>query len=542
MSCLFISPRAQGGFSFQTFRNWNSPDFVFLDSARDRVAAEASPILNSGIYHYWSNPVAFDQQEDGSGSLVKGIHSIHIAGEYSAWKSASLGLEIPIYQLNYHKRGEIFALGDLRAFSHMELSGNLFNAGIKLVATPSLYAPTGNPSYHLSNPNGGAGIGLGAEKRLGSFLVVANAGIDHFPGASFGNVNYHSQIFGGLGIRRAISSKWTVQFETFGRLIHDLRTGDIYAGGRYQMSSERDLFFGASLASTDFDGSPIYRILFGLLWTPSTTKVITRRVHTKVETVQKIQTIYDCGPKVYSGRFRGRELSVDEKRDFKTRKPLPYSSTASHRLSTLRLGGKNAITTAGVPYIKNAQVLFAVDLPDLPTRASIISIRALELVIDVNKWWNPAKEKADMICLVEEKICSGDIIDQQKYAESVNFKFFAGKEPPNDFFARQISAATKTESGGVSLSRVKLALPLERLIENSTYPDKLNLIYPEQDSRTTADYKTLYFAVANDIYVYKDVVLNVELNVQVCSESRPKPTTETFEEESKVFEEELPGE
>jgi len=479
--------------------------------------------------------VAFDQREDGSGNLVTSINSINLGTEYAPKNNLAFGLEMPIHQLNFYRKGETFALGDARLFSKINLTENFLNHGIKLSAIPSAYIPTGNNALYLSNTSGGAGFNLSAEKRLGSYTILASAGADHFPHASYGNVNYQNQLLGGLGVKKSISERWSLQFEAFGREIKNIRTGDFYLGSSCNLSQDRKILFGASLASTDFKVDPSYRLMLGFQWTPTPQKVITERVHTKVETVQKIKTVYDCGPRKFSQSYLGRALTEAEKRAYKTTKPLPYVSQPSRPMGTLRLGGKNAMTDQGIFYVENAQVLFAVDVPNLPNRESVISVKNLDLVIEINKLWKGEERGTDILCLLEQKVCSGDVPTQKPDSENINYNFFEGKEPPNDFFIRQLSVPPRTDDVGVRLSQHKLKLPIEKLIENSVFGDKLSFIYPTDGS--TPNGKTLYFSVANNIYVHPNVRLNVELSVQVCTATSPKPMRETIHQESKVLEE-----
>jgi hypothetical protein len=115
LGLLAVCPAAKAEFNFQTYRNRNSADFTFLDSARDPSKAETNPSSTSIVYHYFYNPVGYDQGEDGRGSLVSGVHNINVASEYVVSPKFSLGVDMPMHQVVYHNEGSVFALGDLRA-------------------------------------------------------------------------------------------------------------------------------------------------------------------------------------------------------------------------------------------------------------------------------------------------------------------------------------------------------------------------------------------------------------------------------------------
>jgi hypothetical protein len=131
-----------------------------------------------------------------------------------------------------------------------------------------------------------------------------------------------------------------------------------------------------------------------------------------------------------------------------------------------------------------------------------------------------------MICLLEQKICSGDYPRSGSYSTNINKTFFDGKEPPNDNFSRMID---KSDKGSIRL-------PIDKILENSTGSDLEDLIYVDSSNKEHNG-KTLYFAVARNLAVERGVRLDVSMTVQVCKAGVAKPTVETFEQESKVIHE-----
>lgn len=514
-------------FSFETFQNRNSPDFVLLDSTRETVDLYASPFLNSVTYQYHKNPILYDQGEDGKGSLVSSIQSLNLTTEYLGWKNFSLGVEISFHQLNYYSQGVRFALGDTRVFSKIKIFGERYSSFGKYYFVPSVYAPTGNRDLLLSNAKGGVGGNFILEKNMGSVLTVANLGIDYFPKASFRNLNYETQVYAGLAAAFHLTEKWNASIEWMGRKTQSARTGDIYAGGQYRFSSESAVRFGGSVASTKTAKDDMeYRLLIGASWSPSGVKVVTEKVNTKIETIQKIETTNDCRPKIYNKKFVGRALTNSEKNNFVNKKLLPYISQKNNRVDIFSPGQSSGVTPEHKNnYVKNAQVLFAIDIVDLPERSTVVMLKSLDLSLSINKLWTPGEENTDMICLLKEKVCSGDIYQQKERAENINQDFFHGKEPPNDFFARQVSGPDEMSAEIRELSKGQLRLPISKLIENSTSNSPIDLIYSS---------KTLYFAVTHDIFVRRKIELNAEISANSCVETVAKPQVETRVEENKT--------
>lgn len=528
MAGLALGEIALASFNFQTYQNRNSPDFTFLDSTRSGDEITLNPMSHSAIYQYFYNPIGFDRQEDGHGTLVPSLQSLNLTSEYNFSKTWSIGLEMPVHQLNFDQRGYQFAFGDLRFFSKITLFEK-DREDWKIALVPSLYLPTGNPDLLLSNSDGGAGTNLVLEKKDGPIVKVLNFGFDYFPKASFRNINYELQTSLGAGFKYEMSKEWSIETEWMGRQTSNIRTGDLYLGGQYIISPHQASFFGASLASTQLDSSNLeYRLMIGFRWTSPLAKILTRKIENRIETIKKYETIHDCGPRIYAKHFIGRPLTEEEKHRFIEGELLPYKSTPANHLHTLRLGGKTGFTKDGFPYVKDAQVLFAVDLKDLPSRESVISVKAFDLNLTATKFWSRDDTRTDMLCLINQKICSGDVSRKGRMADHLNTAFSEGKEPPNDFFLQQILAAERR--GQISVLR--LGLPIDRLMENSTLSNSLQVIY--QDS------KTLYFAVAHDIFVAQDVELNLEFSVQECAETTFQSGVEIHAAPPKVDESESP--
>jgi hypothetical protein len=203
---------------------------------------------------------------------------------------------------------------------------------------------------------------------------------------------------------------------------------------------------------------------------------------------------------------------------------VPYLSTAQHPINMLNPGQSSG--RGGMSFVKDGQVLFAFDIVDLPIRAAVIAMKAFDLNLEVTKLWADG-QKTDMVCILNQKVCSGDLYSQREMQGNISFAFFAGKEPPNDYFSRQIPPAA---ADGLKMvmrtSNAKMRLAVKKLLENSITPDPLKLLYPEGED---ADRRTLYFAVAHDVYVKKNPRLAVEFSVEHCVDKDPTNSVETRE-------------
>lgn len=523
---FFASATALAQFNFQTYHNTNSLHFTLLDSTRDSDLVEANPYFGTFLYQYYKSPIDYKQGSDGSGNLVSQLQSLYFAGEYSFQKHFSMGFDSSIHQLDYYKKGSTFSFGDIRFFSKYTFYDQ-FPDGYKASIVPSVYLPSGNKDIFLSNPNGGYGLNFVLEKKWGDTHAVINLGAEYFPGATYRKITYEQQKYLGLGVNHDLTKQWSIQAEWLGRDTSYSQMGDVYAGGEYKLSTDRMAFFGVSLASTD--ASKEYRVFAGIKFSPASTKVYSKKTEKKIETIQQQEKIFDCRAKPFRKQYKARPVTTLELLSIKKERLLPYTSQPQWPMITLAPGEHNKSNEQGLPYVQDAQVLFAVDFNQLPARDSVISIKTLDLNIKIRKTWQPNESKTDMICILNEQVCSGDVYSQKSKEVLINQHFFSGKEPPNDYFTQQIT----TQPTG-SLSEHQLKLSIEKLISNTIIPSTMDLIYLDAEHENVMHRNTLYFTVTHDIFVHKDITVNMELSVQSCTEITPDPVIRTRSEEKVI--------
>jgi hypothetical protein len=227
---------------------------------------------------------------------------------------------------------------------------------------------------------------------------------------------------------------------------------------------------------------------------------------------RKIHTFRDCNPKSYTLRFPAREISEKEKRKL----ILPYLET--NFFKTVQLGYPTGKTKSGISYLEDSQMIFAIDLSPLPVKQDLISIDSFTLKMTTHRLVNTGDPRSGMLCLIKEKICSGDFAIEKSKRANINSAFFNGKEPPNDYFIRSMQGPESPEG----IVTANLNLPLNKLIENSTTPDQLDILYSILGEKT----ETLYFAVARNIYILKNVHLEASVTISSCITSDTITTEE----------------
>jgi len=410
-----------------------------------------------------------------------------------------------------------FGIGDF----HFTAKQSLFQKGDDwgFSVAPDFYVPVPNSHPFMSNEAVGYGGRLFFEKNMGGVGIAVNAGYLQFPGATYGPIDYSAEFPLGIGIRVPISAKVAFNMEgTTTALANSLADGpgDLYVGARVGVFRGGTLDIGGSYAILPSDGSASVRILVGLNILPRTKdpiEIIVREKTKQTHTVQK------CSPESTTIHLPGRSLLPKEKKKLKA---LPFLVSNSGPFKTIDLGQPTGTTKGGVRYNENSQMIFAIDLSTLPLRQDVISLESILLKMKVHKLLHHQDSRSGMLCLVNEKVCSGDIPTSKVPRENINSSFFAGKEPPNDFFMRSIQGSEKysTEKDGVITTN--LNLPLQKLLENSVVPEPTDVIYDQ----TGEPKKTLFLATAPDIYILNDVSLEVQMTVESCKTSNSETVTE----------------
>ena len=225
-----------------------------------------------------------------------------------------------------------------------------------------------------------------------------------------------------------------------------------------------------------------------------------------------------CGDRHFSEVFTGRALTKDELEKV----TLPYISNSEHQIPTLQLGDSTHTSPNGLPYVKNSNVVFAFDV-SVPKKETLTKINPIQMTSGLTEVTQDKYSKTDeLICLAEQKTCSGEIYRVSNWQANINPAFWGQtKEADNDFFTRQLIAHDVEDIGHEQLSYSdSLTISFQDLFPKV---DPKSVIYSSEPVVASADpttddglsKKTVVMIVSDHTYVSRPE-LKVELDWNPC--------------------------
>jgi hypothetical protein len=186
-------------------------------------------------------------------------------------------------------------------------------------------------------------------------------------------------------------------------------------------------------------------------------------------------------------------------------------------VSLLTLGGSNAGTKAN-PYVLNAQVLFEITL-NLPPRNKVLADQPIssKLNLGLYKKSNDKILKTEMICLMDEKICSGDMYEDKNFKALINHS--SNYMLANNEFSKQMISKVKNEEG-VNSTQFDMKLLFSKTGKALTDEELLDLLYGSTANSSSDKWitRTLRVVVADDTLVSKEgTSLDLRLSYDGCS-------------------------
>jgi hypothetical protein len=315
-----------------------------------------------------------------------------------------------------------------------------------------------------------------------------------------------------------------------GESLTNTAMSDAYVGARFHASRGMIATFGASVAGAS-GAQTSFRVIAGLKIFPPEPEKKPQVVIVEKSTVVEIKHEQKCAVKPFNGVFFARRLTTKELADHPV---LPYLSTPEHPLKTVQLGGITGFLPGNLPYVEDSQTVFAVDISNLPRREAVVSVDDISLQMDVRKVSTGQAADAEILCFLEEQVCSGELHRTHGWAKNVNPDFFHGKETPNDFYIRQYIGKKLNWAGRRQILGGEIQLPFEKLLENTPHGDLTTMLYPvsEAASKASGGKRTLYFVAADNTYIALDarVVVNMKHNSCESSDSTSTSKKETVHE------------
>ncbi|MGK5087997.1 hypothetical protein WDW86_10605 [Bdellovibrionota bacterium FG-2] len=226
-----------------------------------------------------------------------------------------------------------------------------------------------------------------------------------------------------------------------------------------------------------------------------------------------------CGIETFSKEFFIRPLRDSE---FQNLGPLPYVSTLDHakkkfrhKIRTLNLGEMTG-RLSGTPFVRSSQVVFAVDLTNIPPQSTIRKVNSVTLKLGLTRVVRNQKKRSELLCLLNERLCSGAFNLAKTWQDNVNEDFFKGNEisnPINAYFSDSFANREIQRIGKYKVYSEEVTLDLEKLTESSPLP----LLYGKTPETKALDQRTILMSVADDTFVSNEGALVISMDVDTCN-------------------------
>lgn len=461
----------------------HSKYFFLIDDVGDKV--NQSFKIN---YHQVSSPLTYKDASEQERDVISNIQSLYLSTSYKFSEKFYITAELGSHIVKSSTFERENGLSDLR-LKVVHTIGSAYNLNFGLSAFVDI--PTGSEELYLSSGTAAGGFDFFVSSHFNNFHFIASMGALYSPDANYMNINYKKQIRGALGIAYSFNEFFSTSLEAQSSyLIDDVDSevgpGDIMLGFKYGDSSGPSWEVGVGTGQLESHGTHSYRAVAGV----------------SIPYGSIGSTSNKCYSKPFSISFNARPLVASEMPE---ENELPYISSADRRVPMLTIGESSGVKD-GVPFVKDSQSVFAIDLIHLPKLKNIKTIDSVRLRLPLSKV-NEEKHpiETELICEYKEKICMGKRIYSDKWKENINKDFFEHAISNENYF-EESSLFNKSQLGFNKELNINL---IEALA--ITEIQLMNLLF-SNDKKS----KTLYFVAADDVYVGSNVYLDIVLKEEIC--------------------------
>ena len=126
----------------------------------------------------------------------------------------------------------------------------------------------------------------------------------------------------------------------------------------------------------------------------------------------------------YSRTFRAKvDLALE---DITAALPkLPYASSREHAMVTLQIRRANDTRLKPVPHVVNSQVIFGVDITDLPSETRLPQATEVTLSLSLTRVSIRNRADTELLCLIDITRCSGRAIQAASWQTNKNPHFWS---------------------------------------------------------------------------------------------------------------------
>lgn len=505
---LLYAGSANAEFSFYTTRPSRTFNFLFTESREENVQQ-----FFGLSYHRLNVPVlAFETNVTTKDPYIDDVNIFEISYTKKLNDNWYVGVDLAYFNLKILNLNAQGGVNDLRlVLKHQTTEAQDLN----FTTVYEVFAPTGNDKLLLSSHGLGLGIIQAMSFKLGDAEIAANAGVRYSSKATFQTMDRTWQVPLMLGANYKFSEGWGASAEgltSFYPNSSSTRGQSEFVLNFFKNINSVQLSMGGGISSLESEPESQYRLYTGLKFIGDTT------VNTVVKTVEvkTVEKIKDCSNQAVNLSYVARPLTDSEMANIKQ---TPYLSSAVKKpVKVLNLGQMTGVSSKGFPYAKNSQIVAAFDIFDLPPRKWVQKLQTAMFKVFVSKASKEPTTRTEMFCFLGFNICSGEVFQTHVWTNTINPKFFSGKDTPNDYFSRQYLNKSLDQHGAEKIFAGDLTLDMAKLLENSMKENPLDVLYDPQLLDSSGK-STMYIVVTDDTFIGSDLKLEVALTVNTCEEA-----------------------
>ncbi|MBG59872.1 MAG: hypothetical protein CMJ16_05380 [Peredibacter sp.] len=480
------------GISVQGHHLSNNKRFLFLEESADK-----SKNIFGIRYSHIEKALVEVTDDNNYSPVVDSISTLHLGGLYKIDPTLAISAQIGVSEVKIVGEEEEVGVGDTR----IQVVQSIFEKdGYEFSFAPYLELPTGNKDLFLSNDSIGIGTSFLLGKSFDQFRVVSNLGVQFSSGAKYRNINYSKQVNGGIGLAYDLdeSSNVSAEFKT-SYLVDDSDSffgpGDLMASYNNWRNKSNSWQVGVGLGKVEDVSDVSWRFAAGVNYFLDTES-------------HKYEVGNECYSRPYSVSFAARPLRPGERPKMEE---LPYLSSSKRVIPLLHVGESTGISS-GTPYVKDSQVVFAVDMFKLPARSSVVKLNSLRLRVPLMK----TKRNADpihteLVCEYKHKLCFGEWVESKSWSGNINKKFKNAAKGDTQYLRENLLKSANEDEKNENLyysKHINIDLKKSWALSLSEFKD---IIYSEGET-----FKTFYFVAADDLFVGSNTHLDIALEERVC--------------------------
>lgn len=501
---MFLANQSQAKIRSVDVANGNSLYYMYLyDSSAYQINQnlEDSPKKDILIFNYGQidKPLIAKDNAGETRKIINSLNYFNLQYHTPVSDNNMLGFSLNYLNINLNEAQDESGIGDLSLVHYYNVySKRKLNTAL----VTELSIPSGKEDSFLSTGKMEVRSRFLFEQDWEQFSTTASLGLRYSPGNVYENIDYTKSISYGIGIHLPISETSSFAFESLGHISNDIHSSSGESGISYTYRSSNDNFLqlGLSNSGTSEDVNKSLRLNLAY-------KKILGTSSGPAQNACVVEPVFIT--------YFARPLSSEELEEYQEKLPYKSSVKINHNneevgIDTYSLGQKTGISKGGLPYVKNAQIPFAIDFTYFPDESIVRKVHFARLKMTVNKLHNDGYLGTESLCFLDYAICSGNPISQDHWAETLNTDFFKdGKNALNDNFGKIYLSKPVLHAEKEEFYSSQLHASLENLIQGSNIDLKMLL---SNSHRRGA----LYLALADDTFPSDDIRLEISLEVEKC--------------------------